>query len=275
MRNKNKLAKLYKISKLLRKKIVEISFNAKAHHIGSELSCIDILVALYFDFMKLNINKKNDINRDYFILSKGHAALALYIVLMKKGFFSENYLKSQYLTNGGILGGHPDMDKKHGIEISTGSLGQGLSIGAGLALGIKKDKGKNKTIVLLGDGELNEGMIWEAVMFSSHHKLDNLICIIDYNNLQGYGTTDSVLNLEPLINRFNSFGWSTFSVDGHNIKKLLSILNNSLDIKDKPTAIIAKTIKGKGVKSMENKLHSHYEVLSKNRYEQIIQDLEN
>ena len=263
---------LNKIAFYLRKKIIEISYQTKAHHIGSELSCIDILVALYFSIMNINVSDPQDKNRDFFILSKGHAALALYVTLMKKGFFSEDYLKKEFLSDGGTLGGHPDMNNQLGIEISSGSLGHGLSVGAGIALAKKKDRNKGKAFVLLGDGECNEGMVWEALLFASHHKLDNLMAIVDYNKLQGFGSTRDVLNLDPLKKKFESFGWTTQEVNGHDIKSIINVSKELFKEKHKPNLLIANTIKGKGVNSMENRLESHYEVLDEEKYLDIIKN---
>ncbi len=269
----NDLSYLEKIAKELRKDIIEISYHSKAHHIGSEFSCIDILTALYFNIMNIKSSDPKNINRDWFLLSKGHAVLAQYVVLSKAGFFSKSLLMKEFLSNGGILGGHPDKGSVPGIEMSSGSLGHSLSIGAGLAISNKKDKINSNVFVLIGDGELNEGMIWEAVMFSSHNKLDNLIAIIDYNRLQGFGTTDEILSLDPLKDKFQSFGWYANEINGHNMKEIINSLSILPLKKNKPSVIIANTIKGKGVKSMENKIHSHYEVLSESRYDEIMEEL--
>ena len=182
---------LIKISSQLRKKIVEISYHSKAHHIGSAMSCIDILAALYFNIMNISPKNPKKKSRDYFIMSKGHAVLALYVTLMKRGFFSETFLKKNFITNGGKLGGHPDKNLNLGIEISSGSLGYGISVGSGIALSLKKDKKKNKVYVLLGDGELNEGMIWEAALFASHNKLNNL------------SKETNEIKLKKIINEYN------------------------------------------------------------------------
>ena len=272
MSNTSQINKLKKISFFLRKKIIEISYQAKAHHIGSELSCIDILVALYFNIMNINANTPHDKNRDFFILSKGHAALALYVTLMKKGFFSENYLKKEFLSDGGTLGGHPDKNNQLGIEISSGSLGHGLSIGAGIALANKKDNNPGKVFVLLGDGECNEGMVWEALLFASHQKLNNLMAIIDYNKLQGFGSTKDILNLDPLKEKLESFGWNTKEVNGHDINSIINTSKELFKEKNKPSLLIANTIKGKGINSMENKFESHYEVLDEKKYLNIIKN---
>ena len=261
------------IAQKLRKKIIEISYQTKAHHIGSEMSCIDILVGLYFDIMKIDSSNPTSKERDFFILSKGHAALALYVTLMEKGFFSENFLKNEFLSDGGKLGGHPDKDLNFGIEISSGSLGHGLSIGSGIALSNKIDKLDNKTFVLLGDGECNEGTIWESVMFSAHHKLSNLFAIIDYNKLQGFGSTTDILNLDSLSDKFKSFGWNTYSVNGHNIEDFVKLMNTKIIKNNKPNIIIADTIKGKGIPFMEGRFESHYELIDKEQYKKIINDI--
>ncbi len=268
--NINEIDKLNNISFLLRKKIIDISYQTKAHHIGSELSCIDILVALYYKIMNVDPNDPTKKVRDFFILSKGHAALALYVTLMNRGYFSENYLMKEFISDGGKLGGHPDKNISLGIEMSSGSLGQGLSIGAGIALANKKDKNPSKTFVLLGDGECNEGMVWEASLFAGHQQLDNLIAIIDYNKLQGLGTTSEILDLHPLREKFQSFGWNTQEVNGHNIASIINTANKMFAEKNKPNLIIANTIKGKGIASMENKFESHYEVLDEAKYLEII-----
>ena len=268
--NINEIDKLNNISFLLRKKIIDISYQTKSHHIGSALSCIDILVALYYKIMNVDPNEPTKKVRDYFILSKGHAALALYVTLMNRGFFSENYLMKEFISDGGKLGGHPDKNISLGIEISSGSLGHGLSIGAGIALANKKDKNPSKTFVLLGDGECNEGMVWEASLFAGHQQLDNLIAIIDYNKLQGLGATKEILDLHPLKEKFQSFGWNTQEVNGHNIVSIINTANEMFAEKNKPNLIIANTIKGKGIASMENKFESHYEVLDETKYLEII-----
>jgi transketolase len=270
MTNNKKIKKLKHICFFLKKKIIDLSYLKKTHHIGSAVSCLEILVSLYFNIM--NVNKRNlrSINRDFFILSKGHAAISLYVTLMKKGFFNEIFLKKNFLTNNGFLGGHPDMNKKIGIDFNSGSLGHGLSVGAGVALAIKKSKEKNNVFVLLGDGECNEGMIWEALLFASHQKLGNLIAIVDYNKLQGLGTTTEVLDLEPFLEKFRSFGWHVKETNGHDIKSIIKSFNILLKERNKPKLLIAKTIKGNGIPTMINKLESHYEVLSKKKYQSII-----
>ena len=254
------------LSQDLKKNIVEISYWKKAHHIGSCLSCIDVLVALFFGVMNFSSEKNKKANNDFFIISKGHAALAYYLILMKKKFFSENYLLKNFFENDGSLGGHPDRSKKLGIDYCSGSLGHGISVGCGVALSYLKDKKKNKVFILMGDGECNEGMVWEAMLFAGHQKLHNLFVIIDYNKLQGFGRTTDILNLSSLKKKIQSFNWNVVETDGHNIDKLIYHTKKLISRKDKPNLIIANTIKGKGISFMENKFESHYQVLDNKNY---------
>jgi transketolase len=234
-----------KISKEIRRKIIELSYKAKSSHLGSSLSIVDILVVLYKDYLKKNI----------FILSKGHACLSLYVTLNKFGFITSKTLKT-FGKNNSILMAHSS-HKVSGIEFSTGSLGHGLPYAAGRALGEKINNSKKKIFVLISDGELNEGTTWETLLFASYHKLDNLIIIIDYNKIQSIDFTKNILKIEPLKLKLQSFGCNVKNIDGHNYyeisKSLLSKSNSR-----KPTAIIANTVKGKGVKFMENKIVWHY-----------------
>ena len=206
-------------------------------------------------------------------MSKGHAALSYYLVLMKKKFFSEKFLIKEYLSNSGKLGGHPDTNTAKGIDFCSGSLGNGISVGSGMAYSLKKDKKKNKVFVLIGDGECNEGMIWESVLFASHHKLDNLYVLLDYNKLQGFGSTKNIINLEPLKKKFESFNWNVLVADGHNINAILKSLKSFKTKKKNPNLLIGNTIKGKGVYFMENKFESHYQVLDKNSYNRSIKNI--
>ena len=265
---------LIEISKELRKIIINISHQAHAHHIGSEFACIDILTVLYFNHMNISPNNLNESDRDWFMLSKGHAALAQYVVLAAKGFFSFNDLHNEFLTDGGKLGGHPDRNSLPGIEMCSGSLGHGLSIGTGVALNSKLDDNSQRTFILLGDGECNEGIIWEAVLFAGHYSLDNLVAIIDYNRLQGFGKTDEILNLDPFADKFESFGWAVKEIDGHNITELIQCFDELPFEKGKPNCIIANTIKGKGSPFMENKLDSHYLVLDEQLKNKILNELD-
>ena len=273
MKSKNYLSNLNKISKELKKKILDISYKKKIHHIGSCLSCIDILTALYFGFMKINKTKIH--KNDRFIMSKGHAALTYYLMLMKKKFFSEQFLIKEYLTNNGKFGGHPDTNVSLGIDFCSGSLGNGLSVASGMAYIYKKDKKNNRVFVLIGDGECNEGIIWEAALFSAHHKLKNLYAVLDYNKLQGFGSTKNIINLDSIKSKFKSFNWNVVEVDGHNIQNIIKGLKNLKKFNEKPNLIIAHTIKGKYVKFMENRFESHYKVLNKNEYKLSLKGLDN
>lgn len=245
------LANLKRISKRIRASILKMHNESGSSHVGSSLSCVDILVTLYFCVMRL------DSNHDTFVLSKGHAGSALYATLVNRFGWSEDILK-QYCSNGSYLPGHCTRGSLPGIEVSTGSLGHGLSVGAGLALAAILDELDKRVFVLLSDGECDEGSVWEAALFSAHHKLKNLIAIIDYNKCQAFGMTNEVLNLEPFRDKWTSFGWSASEVDGHNYNELYDSLSRLPLHRNMPSVIIAHTIKGKGVSFMENKLEWHY-----------------
>ena len=267
-----KKKKLNNLSLFFKKKIIEISYFKKAHHLGSCLSCIDILVALFFGVMKHSKNNPSSKN-DFFIISKGHAALAYYLILMKKKFFSENYLLKNFFVNNGSLGGHPDRNKKLGIDYCSGSLGHGISVGCGVALSYLKDKKKNKVFVLMSDGECNEGMVWEAMLFAGHQKLHNLFVVIDYNKLQGFGRTTDILNLSSLKKKIQSFNWNVLEAGGHNIGNIIKQAKKMISLANKPNLIIANTIKGKGISFMENKFESHYQVLDNKNYLQSLKEI--
>lgn len=260
--NNDEIIKYQGLAKEIRRTILEIAHKTQTHHLGSSFSIVDILTALYFGNLKINPENPKDIQRDRFILSKGHAGLALYVTLSKRGFFSEEELLKQYAIDGGKLGIHPDKDAMPGIDVSSGSLGQGLSIGVGLSLAAKIDDLKYRVFVIIGDGECNEGSIWEAAMFASQKKLDNLIVILDYNHLQGFGRTEEVISLEPLADKWQSFGWSVKEIDGHNMKEIIQTLNLFPFQENKPNIIIANTIKGKGISFLEDKLESHYKCIN-------------
>ncbi len=263
---------LSKLSLFFKKKIIDISYAKKAHHIGSCLSCIDILVALFFGVMKYSKKNRSEQN-DFFIISKGHAVLAYYLILMKKNFFSEKYLMKNFLENNGTLGGHPDRNKKLGIDYCSGSLGHGISVACGVALAYLKDKKKNKVFVLMGDGECNEGMVWEAILFAGHQKLNNLFVVIDYNKLQGFGSTTEILNLSSLKKKIKSFDWNVLEADGHNVGSLVNQAKKMISSNNKPNLIIANTVKGKGISFMENRFESHYQVLDSKDYLQSLKEI--
>ena len=249
--------KLEGISCQVRRNILYLVHKTKGPHVGSSFSCVELLVSLYFKF--LNVSSKNPLNpnRDRFIFSKGHASPALYAVLYESGFLNQNDLDG-FAVNGGIFEQHPNKDLSKGIEVSSGSLGHGLSVGAGMALAAKKGGENHRVCVLISDGELNEGSTWEAVLFSAQHKLSNLLLVIDYNKMQALGFTKDTLELDPLRAKFEAFGWGCHEVDGHNFPSILEVLEKFPFQVNKPNVIIAHTTKGKGVSFMENSLHWHY-----------------
>ena len=235
----------------VRKDIVQMICKSKSGHPGGSLSAADIVTTLYFSEMNVDPKNPKMEGRDRFVLSKGHAAPVLYAVLAEKGYFDRELLGTlrQY---GSILQGHPDMKKVPGIEISTGSLGQGLSVANGMALSAKISGEEYRTYILMGDGELQEGQVWEAAMTSAHYQLDNVCAFIDYNNLQIDGNVDEIMGVAPLDKKWESFGWNVILIDGHNFQEILDALEKAKECKGKPTVIIAETTKGKGVSFMEN-----------------------
>ena len=243
-----------KLAAKLRYTAVRMSHNSKAAHLASSLSCIDILTILYEKILKINPKKRIN-SRDRFILSKGHAAGALYATLAHKGFFSKKKLNT-YANKGSLLEEHPN-PKLNGIEAPTGSLGHGLPIACGMALSAKILNFKFRTFVLLGDGECNEGTVWEAALFASSKNLNNLTAIVDFNGWQGIGKTKSILNLNPFADKWKSFGWNVKVINGHNHKQLYKNLKNKYS---KPTVLIANTVKGKGVSFMEDDNNWHYRI---------------
>lgn len=262
-----------KISKNIRKKILKMIFNSQTSHIGSSLSIVDILTVLYFKILSIDPKNPWSENRDRFILSKGHACASLYVTLALRGFFSEEILNT-YCLNGGILPGHSTVHCVPGVEVSTGSLGHGLSMGIGMAIAAKYENLKYKVFVLLSDGECNEGSVWEAAMFANHHRLDNLIAIIDYNKLQAFGRTEDILNLEPFKDKWTAFGWEVKEIDGHNFSDIEKTLSQVPFKKNKPSIIIAHTIKGRGISFMENQLSWHYKSPNKDQLEAALKELE-
>lgn len=264
---------LQKKAKEIRSEIVKMIYKAQSGHPGGALSAADILTVLYFDILKIDATQPKLISRDRFILSKGHACPVWYVCLAKKGFFPVQEL-SKLRAIGGILQGHPDMKKVPGLDMTTGSLGQGLSAGVGMALGAKLLNLSFKTYVLLGDGELNEGQIWEAGMSAHKFNLNNLIAIIDYNNLQLDGYCHDVMPIEPLKDKWISFGWMVKEIDGHNISEILSVLEKLKEDQRKPTVVIAHTIKGKGVSFMENKAEWHGKAPNEEEFQLAMQELE-
>ncbi|GAC41568.1 transketolase [Paenibacillus popilliae] len=238
----------------IRKSVIHMMHYSKSSHIGTCLSIVDILYVLYFKVMNIDPTNPKFVDRDKFILSKGHGGAALYATLAERGFFSKEFL-DQYYINNGILPGHLDMEAVPGLEASSGSLGHGLSIGIGMAIANRQVNNKGNVFVLLGDGECNEGSVWEGVMLASTLHLTNLTAIVDYNKLQSFGKTNEVINQENMVQRWQAFGWEAVEVDGHNLQELEYAFRSP---SSKPKVIIANTIKGKGVSFMENKLEWHY-----------------
>jgi len=255
-----------------RKTILEIIFQSGAGHTGGSLSCIDILNVLYNGIMNITPENFSTFNRDHFIQSKGHSVEALYTVLQDCGFFSQTDLKSLNSFQSHFIG-HPTR-KVPGIEHNTGALGHGLSVAVGMALGLKMDKKQFRVFTLLGDGELSEGSIWEAATSASKYQLDNLIVIIDRNKLQITGNTEEVNPIEPLKDKFISFGFNVAETNGNNISSLMEILQKTPTEKNKPHVIIANTIKGAGVSFIENQIAWHHKVPSKIEYDMAIKELD-
>lgn len=251
------------IAKQVRKDILFEIYNAQSGHPGGALSCTDILVAIYFKLIN---------EGDKVILSKGHASAALYAVLAKKGFFEREELKT-FRKLGSRLQGHPSLHKIPGVDAPSGSLGQGLSIANGIALSFKLNKKENYVYCILGDGEIEEGQVWEAAMSSCHYKLNNVIAFLDYNKLQIDGSNDEVMKVAPVKEKFESFGWYVQEIDGHNFKEIISAVENAKK-QDKPIMIIANTIKGKGVSFMENNVSWHGKAPNDEEYKRAMEELE-
>lgn len=242
------------IAKNMRRNILTMIHDANSGHPGGSLSAVEILTYLYFK--EMNIESPTDDNRDRFVLSKGHGAPVLYSTLMEKDFISKDLIGTLRQIDS-KLQGHPDMKKLPGIEASTGSLGQGLSIANGMALAFKLDNKKNRVFALLGDGEIQEGMIWEAAMLASHYNLDNMTAIIDHNGLQIDGKNNDVMTVEPIDKKFEAFGWHVIKADGHDFESLEKAFVERKTITGKPAVIIAETTKGKGCSFMEDKASWH------------------
>jgi len=260
-------------SKWLRREILEMCGRAEAGHVSSAFSCVEILVALYYGgILRFDPRKPDWDERDWFILSKGHAAPALFCVLTDSGFFPADELNN--FCRGGILGSHPDT-KVPGIEAVTGSLGHGLGISAGLALAAKMDRKLNMTVVLLSDGECYEGSTWEAAMFASHHQLNNLVAIVDRNMLSATDFTENALGLNPLGEKWRTFGWEVAAIDGHSFKEIFSTFKDFRSYRSsKPLMIIANTTKGKGVSFLENNPLAHALVPKGKQLEQAREELD-
>lgn len=258
----------------LRRDIIEEIYHSKAGHVGGDLSVIDILTVLYYQVMNINPENIKDENRDRFLLSKGHCVDALYMVLGDKGFFNKQEAIDTFCAFGSPYIGHPNTDVP-GIEINSGSLGHGLSLGVGMALAAKMDQKTYRTYVVLGDGEMAEGSNYEAMMSAAHYKLDNLCATVDLNGLQISGPTKDVMCSSDLGAKFRAFGWNVIDVeDGNDCEELLSAYEQAALVKGQPTAVIAHTVKGKGVSFMENQKGWHHGVLKEEQYQIAIKELE-
>ncbi len=266
------IKQLQEKAKEVRKGIIEAVYSNKSGHPGGSLSIADIITVLYFN--QMNIDEKNPKweDRDRLVLSKGHCSPALYSCLANRGFFDVEKLKTFRNINSNLQG-HPDMNKVPGVDISSGSLGQGLSCANGMAIAGKMDNKNYRVYCILGDGEIEEGQVWEAAMASNKYKLDNLCVIVDNNNLQIDGTIEEVMSSYPIDEKFKSFGFQVINIDGHNIQEIIDAFDVAKNVKDKPTCIIAKTIKGKGVSYMENDVKWHGIAPNEEQYQLAMKEL--
>lgn len=256
--------------KQIRKDILKMGWKSKASHLGSALSLVEILYALYFKTAHFSKENINDPNRDKIILSKGHGSAALYSVLNRLGIISDEQIET-YSQNGGKLPCHIDMTTAPGLEASAGSLGHGAGIGVGMALANKMDGKNGRIFVIVGDGEIQEGSVWEAIAYASTKKLNNFTLIVDFNGIQASSFSNETINQQNLSTRLEAFGFDAYDVDGHNIDALTEALKKTTD---KPTAIVAHTIKGKGISFMENTIQSHYTKLTDDLYEKALIEVE-
>jgi len=259
-------------SRQVRARVVQMAHAGRAPHVGSCLSCVDILVAAYFAALEIDPAAPSDPGRDRFVLSKGHAAAALYATLALRGFFPMAWLAS-YNIDDGLLGEQPKPEGIPGVEVATGSLGHGLSIGAGMALAARLQPGAARVVVLVSDGECNEGSVWEAAMFAAAQRLERLMVVVDYNRWQATGRSDEVMALAPLADKWRAFGWSTYEIDGHDRIGLTAALRNLPDGSGKPVAIVAHTVKGKGVSFMEDDNNWHYRIPNDAELEAALREL--
>ncbi len=270
--DKTKKTELKKLACKVRMGVIEGTYNAKSGHPGGSLSIADIITYLYFEEMHVDPKDPAWEDRDRFVLSKGHTAPALYSALALKGFFPFELIKTLRKPDS-ILQGHPSMRYTPGVDMSTGSLGQGISAAVGMALGAKL-KGKNfRVYTALGDGEIEEGQVWEAAMFAGNHKLDNLVAVVDYNNLQIDGSLDEVNSPCPIDEKFAAFGWNVLVINGHCFDEIDEAFKKAKEFKGKPTCIVAKTVKGKGVSFMEDKCDWHGSAPNAEQYEQAMKEL--
>jgi len=257
---------------IMRQDIVKMLYKSQSGHPGGSLSACDIVATLYFKEMDIDPKNPKDPNRDRFVLSKGHGAPVLYAALAERGYFDKSELDSLRKVDA-MLQGHPDMKGTPGVDMSTGSLGQGISAAGGMALAGKIDKKDYRVFALLGDGEVQEGIVWEAAMFAAHYKLDNLTVFLDHNGLQIDGKNKDIMDIEPIDEKFESFGWNVLKIDGHNIDEIVDAIDKAKKTKDMPTMIIAKTVKGKGVSFMEDQAGWHGKAPSEEEMKEALEEL--
>ncbi len=260
------------LSYKLRRDVVEMIMAGRAGHIGGDMSVMETMVSLYFHAMNISPENQNDPNRDMFVMSKGHCVETLYAVLAEKGFFPIEQVIREYSRFGSQFIGHPN-NKLPGIEMNSGSLGHGLPVAVGMALAQRMDGRPSRTYVVMGDGELAEGSVWEGAMSATQYRLDNLCAVVDRNRLQISGTTEEVMHQDPVEERFAAFGWNVLSVNGNDIDAMNAAFDEARTVKGAPTLIVANTVKGKGSPVMENKASWHHHVPSPEEYEQIMADL--
>ncbi len=263
---------LMQLANNVRVGIIEGVYNAGCGHPGGSLSIADVITYLYFKEMNIDPENPKMENRDRFVLSKGHTAPALYAVLAERGFFPKEELKTLRKTDS-RLQGHPDMKGIPGVDMTTGSLGLGISAACGMALSAKVDNKNYRVYTIVGDGESEEGQVWEAAMFAAHYKLDNLVCILDWNGLQIDGKVTEVMNPTPHDEKFRAFGWNVLTIDGHDFDKIEAAFESAKLVKGKPTVIISKSIKGKGVSYMEDKCEWHGQAPKEDLYKVAMEDL--
>ncbi len=260
------------IANNLRVNIINMLYEAQSGHPGGSLSACEILTALYFKEMKVDPENPNWDERDRFVLSKGHGAPVLYSALAERGYFSKEELNSLRKIDS-MLQGHPDMKDTPGVDMTTGSLGQGISAASGMALAGKLDRKDYRVYGLVGDGEVQEGIVWEMAMFAAHHKLDNLTVFLDHNGLQIDGKNEDIMNIEPIDEKFKAFGWHVIIIDGHDFEEIFNAIDEAKNTKDKPTMIVAKTIKGKGVSFMEDQVGWHGKAPNEEEKQKALEEL--
>jgi transketolase len=255
----DRVSELQATARRVRGSIIDMSYRAKTAHLGSSLSCVDVMVALYWSALNIDVSRPDAEDRDRFILSKGHAATSLYAVLAERGFFPHAWLET-YAEPGDRLSEHPIRGSAPGIEITTGSLGHGLPTGLGLALAARIRRQAYRVAVVMSDGECNEGSVWEGALLAAAQRVDNLLVVIDYNKWQATGRSEDVMAIKPLAAKWASFGWSVHEVDGHDLGALVDLFSRFPDGSGKPMAVVAHTVKGKGVSFMEDENDWHYRI---------------